>query len=112
MKDSYVDVAKIQGLMREAAVKALKEGGELILDESNQIAPIDEGTLINSGNVRVDESDLTVIVSYDVPYAVRQHYDLELAHKNGRQALFLQKALDSNRARVIDHIAAALRRKL
>lgn len=112
MKDSYVDVAKIQGLLREAAVKALQESGELILDESNQLAPIDEGTLINSGNAGVDEADLTAVVSYDTPYAVRQHYDLELTHKNGRQALFLQKAFDSNRARVIDHIAAALRRKL
>lgn len=65
MQDSYLDQAKVKGLMRNAAIKALHEGGELILDDSNQIAPIDEGTLINSGNVQVDESNLTVVVSYD-----------------------------------------------
>lgn len=112
MAESYLDQAKVKGLMRDAAVKALHEGGELILDDSNQIAPIDEGTLINSGKVSVDESNLTVVVSYDTPYAVKQHYDLELQHTNGRQPLFLQTSLDKNRQRVIDHIADAIKRKL
>lgn len=46
------------------------------------------------------------------PYALKQHYDLELQHTNGRQPLFLQTSLDKNKQRVVDHIADAIKRKL
>lgn len=90
-----------------AARDALRDGGEVILDESNQIAPIDEGALINSGKVAV--SDDSVVVSYDTPYAVRQHEDVTMQHTNGRQAKFLETAYKANQKRVIEYVAKKIK---
>jgi hypothetical protein len=102
------DVAKLSQDVKQAAVDALVSAGEYILDESNKIAPIDEGTLIRSGNVAVDENAGTVIVYYDTPYAVRQHEDMSLRHTNGRSAKFLEIASTQNADKVRKFIEDAV----
>lgn len=88
----------------------LRDAAEVILDESNKIAPIDEGTMISTGNVSVDGNKATV--SYDTPYALKQHENDTLQHKNGRQAHFLLKAFDNNQRRVVAYIASELGKRL
>jgi hypothetical protein len=94
----------------KAAQSALRDSGEVILDESNKIAPIDEGTLINSGKVTVDKD--AVFVSYDTPYAVRQHEDLTQNHPNGRQAKFLERSLQHNTKHIIEYIKDQIEREI
>lgn len=98
--------AQVTQKTREAGEKGLRDAAEFILDQSNQRAPIDEGTLINSGSVNVTE--LTASISYDTPYAVRQHEDTTLRHTNGRDAKFLETALKEHGARAQQYIANAL----
>lgn len=104
------DTKQIRANVKDAAIDILKNAGEFILDESNKIAPIDEGTLINSGGVSVDENDLTVNIFYDTPYAVRQHEDMALKHTNGRSAKFLERAARENADRIAKYISDQLRK--
>lgn len=102
----------IKGATKSALIKSLKNGAEVILDESNKLVPIDEGTLANSGNTSFDEAKLTAYVSYDTPYALRVHDDMNLKHKNGRQSRFLSTALKLNRTRIIDYMKSQLKSEL
>lgn len=94
--------------INSAAIKGLKDAAEFLLDESNKIAPVDEGTLINSGEASIDTSKLQAAVSYDTPYAVTQHEDRSLTHLNGRQAGFLQTAYQNNIKRIRDFLARSI----
>lgn len=95
--------------LHSAAVKGLKDAAEFLLDESNKIAPIDEGTLIASGETSVDAQKLQSAVSYDTPYAVVQHEDMSLSHKNGRQSKFLETAYKNNIKRIRDYLARSIK---
>lgn len=81
----------------------LKEAAEYLLDKALQIVPIDEGTLANSGNTSVDGNEATVY--FDTPYAITQHEDMTLEHKNGRRAKYLESPLKENRQKLQDIIA-------
>lgn len=88
----------------------LRDVGEMILNESNKIAPIDEGTMINTGSVSVNDNK--VYISYDTAYAIKQHDDTGLTHKNGRQDHFLSKAVETNQKKALDYIADGLERSV
>jgi len=74
--------------------------------------PIEEATLERSGVATVDEGELTAAVSYDTPYAVRQHEELTYRHDAGRTAKYLEGPLTEQAAAVAAIIAAQLRRSL
>lgn len=78
---------------RAAAAAALRDAAEFLKDESNKIAPVDEGTLINSSFVAVDDRNLVAVVAYDTPYAIIQHERLYYRHRNGRQAKYLERPI-------------------
>src|SRR5690348_10580194 len=100
---------EIKQELRSSAIKGLSNAAEFLLGQSNQNIPIDEGTLKNSGNTSVDTDNLEASVSYDTPYAVRQHEDLTLNHKNGRTAKYLENAYKDNINRIRDYLADAIR---
>jgi hypothetical protein len=52
------------------------------------------------------------MVSYDTPYAARQHEELDWRHAPGRQAKYLEQPLNAERATVLDLVAAQMRRAL
>lgn len=79
-------------LVRTAATRSLDVATEHVLGVANQRVPIEEGTLERSGAADVDAATLTGSVSYDTPYAVRQHEDLSMRHDRGRQAKYLETA--------------------
>ena len=101
-----------QSCVKRAAISALKDAAEHILNESNKEVPIDEGTLKNSGNTRIDTSSLEASINYDTPYAVRQHEDLTLKHKNGKKAKFLENAIKDNMSDIERYLAEALDKAL
>lgn len=92
---------------RQRASNGVRLGLEHVLAESNKIVPLDEGPLQRSGKVDVDGLDGTI--SYDTPYAVRQHEDLTYRHAPGRQAKYLETAMNTNREEVKRIIARELR---
>lgn len=94
---------------QKAALAALSDAGEYLLEEANRTAPIEEGTLIGSGAVTLDKRRLKAIVSYDTPYAVRQHEDTRLRHAPGRRAKWLEHTAREERRNITRFIATKLR---
>lgn len=94
----------------DAGFKGLMRAGEYLLSESDARVPFEEGTLSQSGATSTDAGAKQVAVSYDTPYAARQHEDLSLKHTDGRQAKFLENPLKSERGKMLDIVAAEYRR--
>ncbi|WP_242908672.1 minor capsid protein [Actinomadura terrae] len=97
---------------RAGAVRGLALAAEHLLQVSRTYVPLEEGTLERSGVASVDPSTLEAAVSYDTPYAVRQHEDLDLQHDDGRKAKYLEDAMTEESDVMAELVAAELRRAL
>lgn len=86
---------KAKDILNGSANRGVALAAEHILGESNKLVPIEEDTLERSGTVSLDEGSFTAAVSYDTPYAVRQHEDMDLRHDEGRTAKYLETAMNS-----------------
>lgn len=93
----------------EAGARGLLVAGEHVLGVSNRQAPIEEGDLIRSGAVSQDEASRRTAISYDTDYAVRQHEDMTLRHDDGRNAKFLENAMNAERETAAQIIATAMK---
>lgn len=113
----------------QAATQAMVENTEDLLSKSMRIVPHDEGILEGSGSARVQNvevakgspddamiqtgeapavrpgSVITGQVSYNTPYAARQHEELSYEHKPGRQAKYLETPLKAMFRRYTQNIA-------
>ena len=98
--------------IRQGALRGVRLGAEHVLEVSRRRVPIEEATLERSGVVSVDEGNLTAAVSYDTPYAVRQHEELNYRHDAGRTAKYLEGPLQEENGTVTAIIAAQVRRAL
>lgn len=98
--------------INRGAARGVQMAAEHVLGEANQRAPIEEGTLIRSGVASSDPQTLRGAVSYDTPYAVRQHEDLSLQHDAGREAKWLENTInaeaDTVRTIIADSISGEL----
>lgn len=97
---------------RAGAARGLRVASEYVLGLSRAQVPIDEALLERSGVATVDETALTAAVSYDTPYAVRQHEELTYRHDPGRKAKYLEDPLNESAGTVARIIAAQVRRSL
>ncbi|WP_282795183.1 hypothetical protein [Streptomyces sp. CC224B] len=95
---------------RRLASEGLSRALEHALGVSNSRVPLDEGTLERSG--RVDVDGLNGAISYDTVYAVRQHEELTWRHLPGRQAKYLESAMNDSREAMLRLMAVPLRRWL
>jgi hypothetical protein len=104
------------GVVRKAQRDAVNRAGRLavehILGESRKEVPIEEGTLERSGVAQWDDQQQRGAISYDTPYAVRQHEDMALRHDDGRKAKYLEDPMEREADAVRDIFAAELRRAL
>lgn len=89
--------------IEELASEGLLDGMEHVLGVSNSHVPHDLGDLQASGMASVD--GLEGAVSYDTPYAVRQHEDLQYRHDPGRTAKYLENAMTGEEQNVLKLIA-------
>ena len=96
--------------VRAAAEQGLQDATEALLEQSNRSVPIEEATLARSGTASRD--GLHGVVSYDTPYAARQHEDTRLRHDPGRRAKWLELTLHEERSRLLEHIAEQVRQAL
>ena len=104
--------AEVAAVERIAAARGLMLGAEHVLEEANRIVPIEESTLLKSGTPSVDVPTLRAAVSYDTPYAVRQHEELTWQHDAGHQAKYLEQPLNSEKPKVELLIAREIKREL
>lgn len=102
--------APVLSALEQAVQQGLKEAAEMVLEESNTRAPVDDGELRASGFVDVD--DLTVQVGYKTakgyPYIRRQHEDMDYRHDTGGPK-FLERAAAETRGRAAEIVAARIR---
>ncbi|TKR27181.1 hypothetical protein FA014_01910 [Cellulomonas hominis] len=98
--------------VRRGTARGLRLAAEHVLAESLQVVPIDDGTLARSGATAVDESGPVAAVSFDTPYAVRQHEDMTLRHTRGRTAKYLERPLLGTRRAQEQLIGDAVRQEL
>jgi hypothetical protein len=98
--------------IRAGAIRGVRLGAEHLLQVSRARVPIEEGTLERSGVVSVDESSVTAAVSYDTPYAIRQHEEMGYRHDAGRTAKYLERPLHEENGTITEIIAAQVRRAL
>lgn len=87
----FKSAAGFSAKVATAELEGLRNGGEHVLKLARDRVPLEEGTLERSGRV-TDDGKSVVAVSFDTPYAVRQHEDLTLHHDQGRQAKYLETA--------------------
>ena len=106
-----MDTTRVEQVVREAAERGLRKGGDIVLAESNRHVPVEpDRKLLESGKVTQDGT--TVAVAYDTPYAVIQHERMNYHHDPGRHAKFLEKAALAKRREVEEAVAAEVRRAL
>jgi hypothetical protein len=91
---------------------ALTVGAEYGLAQARRVVPIEEGTLERSGATDVDPDKGEATISFDTPYARRQHEDLSLRHDSGRQAKYLEQPLNGTRQTILTLMAEQIRRAL
>lgn len=77
-------------MMEDEAEKAVVDIAEYVLGEAVAQVPHEDGDLQSSGKVSVDPATKTAAVSFDTPYAVRQHEDMTYKHDAGRKAKYLE----------------------
>lgn len=99
------DGALAKSAYQSRAVTGLRFAANHILTESNQTVPWDQGPLMRSGGVDVDERNLQASIYYDTPYARRQHEELGWRHKPGRRAKYLELTVKEE-ARTVNQIMA------
>ena len=84
---------KIAADVKQAGARGLFKAASHILDESVRIAPKDEGTLIQTAGVDVDEEKGQASIYYTQPYARRLHESQSMNFQGGRQNKYLEKPM-------------------
>lgn len=121
-----------------AGLKALRTGAEAILTEAIDEAPVDTGTLRRSGTVTVGKlpdsariyeaaesgnemkdafpdpvgKEKAVYISFNTPYARRQHEELDYEHPRGGKAKYLEDPFNRNKKKVLKYADKQIRKAL
>lgn len=108
-----MDDAQLKRALLEQALKpAMHAIGADLLGQAQREAPVDEGTLRGSGRYDVTEEGDTVVleVSFNTPYAAKQHEDTHLKHPKGGKAKYLSDPFKAMMPRYVQAVAAAARK--
>lgn len=103
---------EVMAALAEGEVEGLQLGAEYVLAESRLLVPYEEGELDRSGATSVDEDARIAAISYNQPYAARQHEELTWRHDEDRQAKYLEMPFLKSAPVVRQLIAAQVQRKL
>lgn len=104
----------VKAAMMARAATALEAIGNDLLGEAQRQAPVEEGTLRGSGSVELRQvgNSLEVEVSFNTPYAARQHEETEWRHPLGGKAKYLEDPLKGRAAAYERILGAAVGRGL
>lgn len=97
---------------QRAVEQALYIGASHILNESNKIAPLDEGPLTQTASVDVDGAAGQASVFYVQKYGPRLHENPQFNFQNGREGKWLEKTVMKEMDRVRDIMANEIRERL
>jgi len=86
---------KAKDILNGSANRGVALAAEHLLGVANEKVPIEESTLLKSGTVSTDPENFAAAVSYDTPYAARQHEDMHNRHDDGRTAKWLENAMNA-----------------
>lgn len=104
--------------VRRAAAEGLFDAVDHLGEEANRTVPIEEeilgGSMVPSVNHPSGGGSgrLRGAVSYDTPYARRQHEDLTLRHDEGRRAKWLEQTFRERGQASLEYVAAQIRQVL
>lgn len=112
MTGKYKPDRAAQARIRAALQRSIADAAEALAESANRTVPHEIGTLERSAKVTMDRSTLAAAVSYDTPYAVRQHEDTRLRHKSKGRAKWLKLTLIEDAARIRGYVAESIRRSL
>lgn len=101
---------EIKAAVKAAGGRGLFVGASHVLNEANNIAPLDEGPLTQTSFVDVDEEQGKANVIYVQKYGPRLHEDPRINIRRGRQSKWLEKTMLNQYENVIEIIANELRR--
>jgi hypothetical protein len=125
-------------IAEEAGLKALRTGAEAILTEAIDETPIETGTLRRSGTVTVgtlpdgaqvyeaaesgsdmknafpgpEGKEKAVYISFNTPYARRQHEELGYNHPLGGKAKYLEDPFNRNKKKVLQYAEKQVKKAL
>jgi hypothetical protein len=88
--DVRLDKAKISRVTQQCTKKGTWSALDHLAAVSKEQVPLDQGPLKNSCYVDVSEDGSSGTVSYDKPYAIRQHEEMSYQHQRGRKAKYLE----------------------
>jgi hypothetical protein len=119
-KKTWFDAGPARDLARRVAMQALHDGAEAILTESLKEVPLATGALARSGTVTDVPKETAVYISYNTPYALRQHEDLTLRHPDprnpistpGRKAKYLEDPFNRLKAKVMNLVRLRVKKAL
>lgn len=85
-----IDKALIERVIRNASRKGIHAALDVVASASQAQVPLDKGPLQASCAVDVSDDGKEGTISYDTPYAVRQHEETGYNHQRGRKAKYLE----------------------
>jgi hypothetical protein len=100
----------VAGIFARGTERGAREAAEHILSKSNQRVPIEDLRLMQSG--KVSQEGGIAVVSYDTPYALKQHEDQRLTHDPGRTSKYLENAFNAEKREALEIIARELREEM
>lgn len=111
---STIDPSKITDGVRSGAHQGMSEAMLHLETEANKSVPHDEGTLERSSDTGVEDNPngVTGSVSYDTPYAPKQHEDLALHHDGKGRAKWLELTMAEQRKVMGQIVASRIREAL
>jgi len=95
--------ALASAIVRKKCGTAVADLTDHLLEAANRTVPIEEGTLQNSG--RATTKGLKGVVSYNTPYACRQHEEMGYRHDSGRRAKWLEMTFKEEQPRALAYLA-------
>ncbi|MFB4294794.1 hypothetical protein ACBI99_44695 [Nonomuraea sp. ATR24] len=104
--------AAIKARAHEAAGRGLQRAVEHLLDEALVYTPIEYYDLVESGLAVSDPATLQGAVSFDGPYAIWQHENLDLGHDPGKSAKYLEGPFLAEQDELLRIIGAAINQEL
>ena len=88
--------ALIKSTVKSGSKKATWMGLDHLASVSKEQVPLEQGPLKNSCYVDVNEDGSQGTVSYDTPYAVKQHEETWYHHQRGRKAKYLEDPVNDS----------------
>lgn len=102
---------------RQGGIRSLRVAGLNTLRVSNAQVPVQDADLERDGAVSVDEQSMRCAISYGrradtAKYAVPQHERMDFRHEAGRNAKFLERALNSTRDQNLEIMGKHVREEM